>query len=217
MTNEELLNTDFGPEIEKLAAEQVQACKDAYNYGCEKLAAEAAEEMDKEEKESKKEDKEEKKEKMDEESEKAAAELGSFIERGFFDGLRKLGSERHNDEFHYLAPYVEQKIAAAGAEKASKIVEAIKGYAKATGKAVDPRTAAKEIAGGVNRLKGAAKGIYGEVGGTGVAHTLSAEERKALAAKGAKAVGMGAARLSPYAAAAGGAGYGIHKATAKKD
>lgn len=217
MTNEELLSTDFGEEIEKLAAEQVEACQEAYAYGCEKLAAEAAEEMDKEDK--KEDDKEDKKEKMDGESEKAAAELGAFIERGFFDGLRKLGSERHGDEFHYIAPYVEQKIAAAGAETASKVVNAIKGYAKSTGKAVKDyhQGAANSISKGAKELTYAARGKGESMPGIGAGvGKMSTPMRKALAGEGAKNLGKGALKLSPYAAAAGLGGYGVSKAVSSK-
>jgi hypothetical protein len=105
-----LLNHDFGEEMEKEAAARVAACQEAYAYGFEKLAADTADAKDEAEEDSKKDKKEDKKEKMDEESEKAAAELGAFIERGFFDGLRKIGAERHNDETYYITPFIQGKM-----------------------------------------------------------------------------------------------------------
>jgi len=54
---------------------------------------------------------------LDEESEKKAAELGAFIERGMFDELTKLGSQRHGDAMYYYYPYMEEKVAQIGAEE----------------------------------------------------------------------------------------------------
>lgn len=121
-----LINADFGEEIEKVAAAHAADIQEAYAYGFAKLAAEVAEakdEEDKKEKEGSKEDKDEdKKEKMDEESEKKAAELGAFIERGFFDGLRKLGAERHNNEAYYLEPFITAKVAEESGKKETHYV-----------------------------------------------------------------------------------------------
>ena len=80
-----------------------------------------------------KEDEEEDEEKKasDDEFEKAAAELGSFIERGMFDTLTKLGSERHEDPMHYFYPYIEEKVAAKGAKGAiDKMWSSVKNYHK---------------------------------------------------------------------------------------
>lgn len=122
----QLLETDFGSDLEKFAEEKLAACENCYDYGFSKIATEVANDLDamykaaeedekkeeKEEKEEEGEDKGEKKEDMeDKEYEKAAAELGSFIERGMFDGLRKLGSERHGSEVAYLEPLILQKVA----------------------------------------------------------------------------------------------------------
>lgn len=111
-----LLNTDFG-EMDKEAAAQVELADEMYLTGFDKLATETADAMDQAaaelleaEKVASEEDA------LDEESEKMASELSCFIERGFFDGLRKLGSERHDDELHYLMPYIEEKVAATGAK-----------------------------------------------------------------------------------------------------
>ena len=124
----QLLNTDFGEEIEKHAAARATAINDAYQYGFDKKASELANDMDKlaaeaEEAKKKEIEDEDEDEEMDEESEKAAAELGAFIERGFFDGLRKEGAERHGNEMHYLQPYIEEKIAVSAALKARTYLE----------------------------------------------------------------------------------------------
>jgi len=115
--DKELLNTKFDEETEKIAAQRAGAIQEAYAYGLEKLAKDVADERDEEDKKEKEKGHEKKEDKMDEESEKAAAELGAFIERGFFDGIRKLGSERHGDEGYYLEPFIMQKIAATDAAK----------------------------------------------------------------------------------------------------
>jgi hypothetical protein len=204
-----LIGTDFGEDIEKIAADRAAAITEAYNYGFLKVAADVAEAQDEEEKkEEKKEEKEEKEEKMDEESEKAAAELGAFIERGFFDGLRKLGSECHGDEFHYLTPYVMNKIAEG---KTKAIMEAIRGAA----------TKAKGLAGkGVEKTKEYHKSMKDEAV-SGTKHLVEAirgkttenpVNRRALALLGAKELGKAGLRATPHAAVAGGGIYGISRA-----
>lgn len=132
--DQELLNTDFGAEIEKAAAAEAAVIQEMYNTGFNKLAADTADYLDKlaeeakkeEDEEDEEEEKGEKKEASAEEVEfeKLAQELASFIERGYFDGLRKLGSERHDNEWHYLAPFVGEKIALV--KEANKMVEGIK-------------------------------------------------------------------------------------------
>lgn len=107
--DQRLLQTDLG-EFDKVAAEQVALIDEMYTTGFNKLANETADWLDKlaeEEAEKEEEDK------MDEEGEKTAAALGAWTERGFFDGLRKLGSDRYGDELHYLYPFLEEKIAGA--------------------------------------------------------------------------------------------------------
>ena len=104
----ELLNTEFPADMEKAAAAQAALISDLYSTGFTKIAAQAADEMDKEEK--KEEEKEEKKE-LSEEHEKEASDRGAFIARGYIDGLMKEGSERHGDELHYLMPFIAEKLA----------------------------------------------------------------------------------------------------------
>lgn len=215
---EALLNIDFGPELEKMAADRAAAITDAYDYGFEKHAAAVAAEFDKlaEEEEDEDEDEDEDEE-MDEESEKAAAELGAFIERGFFDGLRKLGAERHNDELHYIMPYVMQKVAAGKAQGAmasmkklwsqakdvgAKGVEKAKGYAQE----VSPSAIQQEAKGTYEQARRALTGKGPGGGNLGKNKRMEAG-KKALIGAG-KTVG----RASPYAAGAGAVGYGGYKA-----
>lgn len=159
-----LVKTDFGA-MDKVAAEQVKQASDCYAYGAEKIALEIADAQDKLAEEEAKKEKEEEEHKLDEEKEKTAAELGAFTERGVFDGLAKLGQERHSDPLHYFYPYMEQKIAEAGAaaalEKAAKAMdflkslgEKAKGHASAAGKA-SPHRAVLAAAGGGKKLAAA--------------------------------------------------------------
>src|SRR5688572_1798221 len=113
-----LVQTDFG-DLEKEAAARVQLSQEMYATGFHKLATETADWLDKAAEEAEKEEKKEKDEDLDEESKTASAELGDFIERGYFDGLRKLGSERHGNELHYIIPFIEARVAEEGAKLAS--------------------------------------------------------------------------------------------------
>jgi hypothetical protein len=124
---QQLLNTDFG-DLEKEAAARLQQVEEMYGYGHDKLASEIADGIDELVKVAEEEEKEEEDEdegKMDDESEKSAAEFGAFIERGVFDGLSKLGSDRHNDPMYYFYPFMEEKIAAGGAAAALKRVKSM--------------------------------------------------------------------------------------------
>ena len=160
--DQKLLNTDLG-DFEKEAAAELALADEMYTAGFQKLAVETADYLDSlyeekvaAEKEDSKEDKEE-----DKEEEKKASDLAAFIERGYFDGLRKLGSERHGDEMAYLTPFVEEKIAEAGAKAAlGKVWSKMKGHA---GKASE---AAKEVAA---KHPKTAKGMgYGAAFGAGM-------------------------------------------------
>lgn len=177
--DQRLLNTDLG-DFEKDAAEQVALADEMYSVGFSKLASETADYLDEMMAKTAESKEEEKEEEKDEETEKKAAELGAFIERGFFDGLRKLGQERHGDQTAYLAPFIEEKIAAAAAAEATekwlpKAWKAFKGYHVG---------AAKNIAGHKMPPKAPGK----------VVEKLEGWDR-------AKSVGKGALKLSPYAAA----------------
>lgn len=130
---QKLLKTDFGPELEKVASNQAKVAKEMYAKGQE-IAVNIADQMDKEAAE-----------KVasadyqldDPEMEKRAAEMGRFIERGQFDGLRKLGSDRHGNEWHYIYPFVEEKVANAAAKGAlNKFRNFMASKAKQVGKNV---------------------------------------------------------------------------------
>lgn len=101
-----LLETQFPAELEKEAAAEVAKIQELYSVGFEKMAAEAAEAMDKSE-----EEEEEEKKELSKEQEKEASARAAFIARGYIDGLKKEGSERHGDELHYLYPALEEKLA----------------------------------------------------------------------------------------------------------
>lgn len=109
---QKLLKTDFGADIEKVASAQAKLAKEMYANG-QQIALNIADQMDKEAAEKVA---SEAVELPDAESEKRAAEMGRFIERGQFDGLRKLGSERHGNEWHYIYPFVEEKVASSAAK-----------------------------------------------------------------------------------------------------
>jgi hypothetical protein len=114
--DQQLLNTDLG-EVEKVAAENIALADEMYAHGFNKLAQEAADSLEAAYAAAASE-KVASEETLDAESEKIATDLSAFIERGFFDGLRKLGSERYGDEAAYLRPFIEEKIAEAGAAAA---------------------------------------------------------------------------------------------------
>lgn len=185
--DQELVNTDFG-DFDKEASEKLAEANEVYAYGQEQGLA-VADQMDEamakfasEDEEDKEEDKEEE---LDEESEKKAAELGAFIERGFFDELTKLGSERHDDPTYYYYPYMEEKVAQMGAEEkvagwreaiketAGKVKELAKSKAKEPAKKLSPLEAVGAkgkahrerglAAKGVEKVKDYHKGMAGQI------------------------------------------------------
>ena len=237
--DQQLLNTDLG-EIEKDASEQLALADEMYAVGFSKLAQETADNLDAimaMDKEASYEDLS-----MDEGSEKNAFDLGAFIERGFFDGLCKLGAERHGDEMVYLYPFIEEKVAAkasAGAlDKVRKFisskVKAVKGKASegadwAKGKAGEGADWAKSKAkkgikaekeyrhGATGEVKGGYKALKSAVTGVGGNKKhLSGEKRWDKAKAGLKGLGKGVGKLSPYAAVPAGAAYGAKKLYDKK-
>ena len=143
LEDQKLLQADFG-EFDKLAADRVAVAEEMYATGFNKLAAETADALDKlaEEEKEEKNEKEEKEDDMDENTKKASADLGAFIEKGYFDGLVKLGSERHGNEMHYIIPFLAEKVAEAGAMKGAREaltkfwskVKTVPGKAKEMGK-----------------------------------------------------------------------------------
>jgi hypothetical protein len=198
----------YGEDVAQDAMEKVAAIRDSYNYGFHKLAEETAQAL--EEAAAAKEEEEE--EELDEESEKAASELGSFIERGFYDGLCKLGSERYGNEDAYLIPYLEEKFAAAGVKAApgmiskalNKVKSAIGDYHKNI--KMDAQMTA-------HKLKRAVKGTeYNALKKKDVKLNRMAELKDA-----AKSLGLVGLRSTPHAAAAGGLGYGAYRALRKEE
>jgi hypothetical protein len=210
-----ILSTDFGAETEKVAAEQAKVAGEMYNKGLE-IALNIADAMDKQAAEAEK-IASESDELNNPEAEKIAAQMGAFIERGQYDGLRKLGSDRHGNEWHYIAPFVEEKVASAaakagldrfrkfmagGAQKAKDFAGKAKDKASQAGKAV------KDYHKGMaDDARSAATGRNSFMDNVGVKGNLNAKQR---AAAGGKAL----AKASPYLAAGGAAGYA---ASRKKD
>lgn len=234
--DQKLLNTDLG-DFEKDAAEEMALAQEMYQTGFDKLATETADYLDSVFAKVA-EDKEDKEEEKDEEEEKKAADLGAFIERGFFDGLRKLGADRYGDETVYLIPYLEEKVAAAGAAKATGEMfkrlgdSAKKHWGSASGAVSSAANTAKDKVKSV-----ATKGYEGFKGyHTGAAGEFSAGKKrvgdwmkkhpggpagkgkkKEQIIKGVKEMGSGAGKLvGPYAGGAALLGGGAYAATRKK-
>lgn len=206
--DQRLVETDFG-SFEKEAAEQAAVASEMYDTGFFKLASETAdylEELYSQEKVA------EEAIALDDESEKIAQECGAFIERGFFDGLMKLGQERYNDPMAYIMPFVEEKVAAEGGKAARTLLEKAKGGAK------------KLWEGTKDYHKGALKDIQGkgrlpyEVGKkslkTRMFHPIGQKLPTVKADSGkekAQSVARGALKFAPHAAVAGAAvGGGVH-------
>jgi len=220
--DQRLVKTDFG-SLEKQAAAQLEQARVMYETGFHKLATEIADQLDAEAAASEKQASEEY---LDSESEKVAAELGAFIERGQFDGLRKLGSDRHGNEWHYLLPFVEEKVASAGAGAALKAFgKKLKDHA---GSAADYGKKMKDHAGSaadkaVGYHKGMAANARQAVTGKAVSRSGS-EMRKGLsdyavsplsAKERAMEGGKALAKASPYLAA--GAGLAAAAKSKKKE
>ena len=172
--DQKLLNTDLG-DFEKEAAAELALADEMYTAGFQKLAVETADYLDSlyeekvaAEKEDSKEDKEE-----DKEEEKKASDLSAFIERGYFDGLRKLGSERYGDEMAYLMPFVEEKIAEAGAAAAlAKLAEGSEPAKKEPGNHYVRRALlGNPISSAIEAEKGKKLKAFGSAAGHGLAST----------------------------------------------
>lgn len=227
-----LLNTDLG-DFEKEAAAEMALAQEMYQTGFSKLAAETADYIDSllvKEAEEKEEDKEEEE---DEENKKTASDLGAFIERGFFDGLCKLGQERHGDASFYLVPYLEEKVAAKAGGAAVAGLQKMLGKAKEYGSAAAGK--AKEYGSkGVAAVKDYGKGAVSDIKGgyaqmgkgfkmkPGAKATAKQKEfvsgkKKQHLLEGGKSMAKGTAKLVGPAAGLGLAGWGASKALSKKD
>lgn len=143
-----LVNTTFPAELEKEASEQVKVAQELYSTGFSKFAAETAETLEKLAEEEEKEEPKEDEKKLDDEQKKEAAARGAFIARGYIDGLKKLGTEKYQDENAYLYPFINEKLANMGkalafgkdlagkaGEHAGKALAAGKGLAGKAGEA----------------------------------------------------------------------------------
>lgn len=206
--DQKLLNTDLGEDLEKVAAEKVAAANEVYAYGCQQGEA-IAEELDElykqaeeEEDEEDEDEEEEEKTSSEIEFEKTASELGAFIERGVFDTLTKLGSEKHGDPLHYYYPYIEEKIAKkAGGKAVEGWVKKLMGKVKAGGKKV------KEYhKGAISDIK---KGVSGNVKG-------GKKGKKGGGFERVKSVAKGTAKLVPAAGGVVGAEELIRRNLKKK-
>lgn len=174
----ELLNTDFGEELEKQAeaivdeeAEKLAEVQDQaqalYDYGAE-LAMQKIAEMEQKYKEGedKEEDEEEDEEEgEDKEEEKTASAMGKFILEGYWETMMEKGAEFYGDERIYLEELVKE----GGLGEAAKATAEF--FKKYYGKGID---AAKK---GGSAVKSHFKGVYegAREGGKGV----KAEGKKA--------------------------------------
>jgi len=203
--NQALVNTDFGP-LDKVAEEQVKIASEMYSSGAE-MAQATADQVDKlaAEKEEEEEEKEEKEE-MGEAEKKASEDYGIIIAEGFTDKLASLGEERYGDADHYFIPFMEEKVAAAGARAAvKKFWEATK---KRVGESADRHVeGAKKFRSGVTGTNH--HDPFGKFLAGGKKHTARGE-RRGLMLEGAKKMAPGAAVLTA------GTGAGIYAATRKK-
>lgn len=183
---QDLLNTEFPADIEKAAAEEVNAALDLYTMGFDKMAAQAAETFDASEGE----ELETEKVAFDDEMEKAASERAAFIARGYIDGLIKEGSERHGDELHYLYPFIAEKLAMSAADLKAMFGKGVsaakdlgaKGVSKV--KEVAPKAMAKTKDAAKDLAEGAKQAVTGKVTGKhGRTMELSAADRLRAGAK----------------------------------
>ena len=203
--DQKLLNTDLGP-FEKEAEARMSLANEMYNVGFNKLASETADNLDEYFSKVAEASEEGDSLSLDTESEKVAQELGAFIEKGYFDGLRKLGQERHDDELAYLLPFLEEKVAAKGAK--AMLARFGKEVQKRLGKAK------KYVGGKSDKAMAAVKGYHG-----GAQKDLKKgvkELKKGKNLSGAKNVAKGVGKhVGPYAALAGVGGGAAY--AAKKD
>jgi hypothetical protein len=220
--DQQLLSTDLG-EVEKVASEKVAMADEAYAHGFFKLAQQTADYL--EEIYAAQSEKVAEDSAMDSESEKIAAELGAFTERGFFDGLRKLGSDRYGDETVYLMPLVEEKVAGDYAKKGLELFNKVRGGVTSAAKAVKEAPgkwhggASAQIEKGkkivekaeskIKQHSGKAKGPLGQ-------STLKEQGKRVWKGRLEQAKGYGK-HVAPYAGAATGlAGLGAYALKGKK-
>lgn len=204
-----LLATDFG-DFEKEAEARLETVQEMYAYGFNKLAKEiqggvdAAPKVNKERKEETEDDEEQEK-KLDDMGEKMAAEMGAFIERGVFDGLTKLGQEQHGDPLFYFYPFIEEKVAMAGAQAALQKLAKTGWLGGVKKKVMGDMGSIKQL--GKETWREGKKAITGKGAKGGKLTEKGRSQAKERAMGAGKAL---AGKAAPYAAggaAAGGAGY----------
>lgn len=212
--DQELLNTDLG-DFDKEASAMVKMASEGYEMGFEKIALEIADSLEIQAIEENM-DKTASGDELDPESEKTAAEMGAFIERGVFEGLQKLGQERYGNPDIYLEALAIEKLAdAAAAETKAEVKESL------TKRMKDKLTEAWAATTGAAKATGSwIKNPY--YGKGGIRALADMEEAKKLwGTEKMKAVGQalkGAAKYTPHAAVVGGIGtYGYKKLKGKKD
>jgi hypothetical protein len=226
--DQKLVNTDLG-DFEKEAAARLELANEMYEVGFNKLAAETADSMDEYFSKVASAEEVDNSISLDSESEKVAQELGAFIEKGYIDGLRKLGEERHGDETVYLMPFLEEKVAAKGAKAwLAGLGKKVKGFGEAAkSKAKDVGGSAKAkatAAGSYAKDKATAAGSYAK--GKAVAAKTNVARYHSDAARDVKegikdknytrAAKGGGKLVGPYAAILGAGGAGAYAAK-KKD
>jgi hypothetical protein len=216
--DQRLLNTDLGA-FEKEASARLELANEMYEAGFSKLASETADALDEMFAKTAGEEAADNSIKLDDESEKIAQELGAFIEKGYVDGLKKLGQERHGDESAYFMPFIEEKIAAEGAKA---LLSRFGGKMKSIGAGAVEK--AKKGYGAVSDKAKAGYGATAEAGKKGVKsvkdyHAGAASDLKE-GIKGkeyGKAAKGGAKLVGPYAALLGAGGAAAYAAKKKKD
>lgn len=215
--DQKLVNTDLG-DFEKEAAARLELANEMYEVGFNKLAAETADSMDEYFSKVASAEEVDNSISLDSESEKVAQELGAFIEKGYIDGLRKLGEERHGDETVYLMPFLEEKVAAKGAKAwLAGLGKKVKGFGEAA------KSKAKDV-GGSAKAKATAAGSYAKgkatAAKTNVAkyHSDAARDvKEGIKDKNYTRAAKGGGKLvGPYAAILGAGGAGAYAAK-KKD
>ena len=215
--DQKLVNTDLGA-FEKEAAARLELANEMYEVGFNKLAAETADSMDEYFSKVASAEEVDNSINLDSESEKVAQELGAFIEKGYIDGLRKLGQDRHGDETVYLMPFLEEKVASKGAKAwLAGLGKKVKGFGEAA------KSKAKDV-GGSAKAKATAAGSYAKDKATAAKKNVSKyhsdaarDVKEGIKDKNYTRAAKGGGKLvGPYAALLGAGGAGAYAAK-KKD
>jgi hypothetical protein len=223
--DQELLNTDLG-DFDKEASAMVKMASEGYEIGFEKIALEIADSLEIQAIEENM-DKTASDDELDPESEKTAAEMGAFIERGVFEGLQKLGQERYGNPDIYIEALTIEKLAAeAAAQTKAEVKRELSNivgseHPRQRGNKVtmsqrvtDAKDAVKRYyAGAAGDIADARRGVAMQIGDYGTQREMSigALNRAGRAAKG---VGK---MIAPVAVPAALGTYAWKKLKGKKD